>query len=310
MRSSAIRLGILFAFILGCSGEVEPIPAAAPIEAAPLSVYTVNAPLAYFAERIGGALVRVSLPTPADVDPASWSPAPDVVAQYQAADLILLNGAGYAGWVARATLPRAAQVDTSASFSEKLIARASAVSHIHGPTGDHSHAEIAFTTWLDPLLALEQARAVSQALARARPEHAASFEQNTVALEADLRALDTRLAAAAAQLHSAPLLFSHPVYAYLQRRYQLNARSLHWEPDEAPSERQWRELSDLLGEHPAQVLLWEAEPLTATRERLQSQGVQSVVYAPAGNRSDAGDWLKVMQTNAEQFEALSGSEAQ
>jgi hypothetical protein len=35
-----------------------------------------------------------------------------------------------------------------------------------------------------------------------------------------------------------------------------------------------------------------------------------VVYAPAGNRSDAGDWLKVMQTNAERLEALSGSEAQ
>jgi ABC-type Zn uptake system ZnuABC Zn-binding protein ZnuA len=74
-------------------------------------VYTVNYPLQYFAERIGGDRVDVRLPAPADVDPAYWSPGAETVAAYQGADLILLNGAGYAQWVQRASLPRAQRVD-------------------------------------------------------------------------------------------------------------------------------------------------------------------------------------------------------
>lgn len=37
-------------------------------------VYTVNYPLAYFAERIAGDSVNVVFPTPPDIDPAFWSP--------------------------------------------------------------------------------------------------------------------------------------------------------------------------------------------------------------------------------------------
>ncbi|RLA05886.1 MAG: zinc ABC transporter substrate-binding protein, partial [Gammaproteobacteria bacterium] len=64
---------------------------------------TVNYPLAYFAERIGGEQVEVGFPVPADVDPAFWSPAADAVAAYQAADVIILNGATYAKWVPKVT---------------------------------------------------------------------------------------------------------------------------------------------------------------------------------------------------------------
>ncbi len=67
--------------------------------AGPLNVYVVNYPLKYFAERIGGDHVRVKFPVPADVDPANWNPDLADIAAYQQADLILLNGAGYAKWV-------------------------------------------------------------------------------------------------------------------------------------------------------------------------------------------------------------------
>ena len=50
---------------------------------APLSVYVVNYPLQYFAERIGGPDVRVVFPAPADGDPAFWKPSPEQIAAYQ-----------------------------------------------------------------------------------------------------------------------------------------------------------------------------------------------------------------------------------
>jgi len=44
---------------------------------APVSVYVVNYPLQYFAERIDGPDVRVVFPAPADGDPAFWKPSPE-----------------------------------------------------------------------------------------------------------------------------------------------------------------------------------------------------------------------------------------
>ena len=44
-------------------------------EADALVVYTTNYPLAYFAERIGGELVRVEFPVPSGIDPAYCPPA-------------------------------------------------------------------------------------------------------------------------------------------------------------------------------------------------------------------------------------------
>ena len=73
----------------------------------------VNYPLKYFAERIGGPHVNVTLPVTADEDPVYWVPGIEVIGQYQQADLILLNGAGYAKWVKKASLPRSKTVDTS-----------------------------------------------------------------------------------------------------------------------------------------------------------------------------------------------------
>ena len=66
-------------------------------------------------------------------------------------------------------------------------------------------------------------------------------------------------------------------------------------------------LRALLEEHPARVMLWEAEPLAETAERLAGLGVESVVYAPCANRPREGDWLAVMQANLAAFEALAAS---
>ncbi len=146
---------VLMILAWGCSPEPEKSAPAIPGESAPLSVYVVNYPLAYFAERIGGEHAAVVLPVPADVDPADWTPDADTVAVYQGADLILLNGGGYAGWVERASLPRAKLVDTSRAFQDRLVVLEKAPTHGHGPEGMHSHQETAFTTWLDPSLAIE-----------------------------------------------------------------------------------------------------------------------------------------------------------
>ncbi len=64
-----------------------------------LKVITVNYPLYYFADRIGGDLIDLEYVIPDNVDPAFWNPDEEALQHYQAADIILLNGANYAEWV-------------------------------------------------------------------------------------------------------------------------------------------------------------------------------------------------------------------
>lgn len=297
---------LALAAVLACGSDkrAEEAGRADPEAGRPLTVYVVNYPLQYVAERIGGEHVRVVFPCQADVDPAYWSPDAKTVAAYQAADLILLNGAGYARWVERASLPRTRVVDTSAGFRDRLIAQDAATTHIHGPEGAHTHAELAFTTWLDPGLAILQARAVAEAFAEARPEHAASFDAELDPLESELGELDTQLAHTAEAIGETPLLFSHPVYQYLARRYGLNAHSLHWEPDDVPDENAWRALEDLLAEHPARWMIWEDTPAEQTIRELEAMRVQSIVYSPCANAPEQGDFLGVMHRNAAALAAL------
>ena len=301
-------VGSLAAVILlgACSGA-ERAGESSTAGAAPdskLSVYVVNYPLQYFAERIGGDLVDVQFPAPADIDPAFWSPDAETVARYQGADLILLNGASYAKWVERMTLPSSKLVNTSASFEDRYMYIEDVVSHTHGPAGEHDHGQIAFTTWLDPTLAVEQARAIQEALATALPSAAETFQSGFESLEGDLLAIDARLSEMTAGRSDQPLLGSHPVYQYLKRRYDLNLVSVNFEPDEVPTEEAWRGLDALLGEHPAPLMLWEGEPLEETANRLRAMGVESIVFDPSRNAPREGDYLVVMRRNVDNLRII------
>jgi len=278
------------------------LSAAAPLAAAtePLVVCTVNYPLAYFAERIGGEEVRVMFPAPADVDPAFWRPDADTVRDYQAADLILLNGADYAKWVSSVSLPRRRLVNTSRAAADDYLASQTGVAHSHGPGGGdaHAHSGTAFTLWLDPVIAMTQTAAIENAFARARPGSAAVFQRARKALDEDLRVLDEALAAAFASLPAGPLLASHPVYQYLGQRYARAIDALLWEPDVTPDSEGWRDLDRLTAEGGVRWMLWEDEPTAATRDGLSQRGIGVIVFRPLGNRPASGDYLDGMRGNA------------
>jgi zinc transport system substrate-binding protein len=278
------------------------LPAAAVLAEDKLRIYSVNYPLAYFAERLAGDLAEVHFPAPDDVDPAFWMPDAETIAAYQAADLVLLNGADYAKWTTKVSLPRSRLVDTSRAFRDAYIRAAGAVTHSHGPGGEHDHGGLAFTTWLDLSQAAQQAEAIAQALIRKRPDAKAQIERNLDSIEADLLALDTRIAGIASTDPERPLLGSHPVYQYLARRYRLNLHSVMWEPEEVPNERQWAELEGKLADHPATWMLWEGEPAQASVERLRALGIDSLVVDPCANRPEEGDFLSVMTENASTME--------
>lgn len=262
-----------------------------------LTIYSVNYPLKYFAERIAGERADVVFPAPSEGDPAYWIPDTQTIIDYQKADLILLNGANYAKWVRKVSLPRSKMLDTSGQFKDRYITAEEVLTHSHGSEGEHAHESLAFTVWLDLSLAAQQAKAITNAISRKRPSYKEEFQKNYFTLEKELLVFDMEIKATVKENQSQPLVASHPVYDYFARAYSLNLKSVHWEPDEVPSSEQMLELKALLKEHPAKWLIWEGEPIKESVEGLKSIGMNSLVFDPCGNVPEKGDFFSVMKEN-------------
>ena len=275
-----------------------------------LTIYTVNYPLQYFAQRIAADHAEVIFPVPPDIDPANWKPDAETIRAYQNADLVLLNGAGYAGWVEKTSLPRRRQVNTSASFRNGYIDIEETMTHSHGSGGEHSHAGTASTTWLDLYQAVQQAESIMHALARHRPEHKTEFEQNFEALRDELMALDAKLQKLVSSKPEQPMLVSHPVYQYLARRYLLHLEAVQWEPDVVPGEAEWRKLRYVTEGFPAQWMMWEKQPAAGTLKQLDAMGIGVLVFDPCANRPRQGDFLDVMQHNVQNLSRAYSRRAQ
>ena len=288
----------LLALTLAACEREAPAPGSTPTaDAGPVTIYAVNYPLAWAAQQLAGDAADVLFPAPADIDPAFWQPDLHTIAAFQQADLVLLNGASYAKWIARVSLPHNRLLDTSQDFAAQLITVDAGPLHSHGPEGDHSHGEFAFTVWLDLSLYAKQVASIAAALAQLLPDSADVIAQHRDKLVDELQAFDRELMAIGKQLNGGPVLYSHPVYQYLQRRYQLNGKALHWEPGEDPTQAEWAKLDALLQSHPARIMLWEGEPTATTRGQLERRGIKPVVFQPMGNRPASGDFVGNLQAD-------------
>ncbi|MCB1211934.1 MAG: zinc ABC transporter substrate-binding protein, partial [Verrucomicrobiales bacterium] len=254
-------------------------------------VYATNYPLKWFADKMAGSAANVVYPAPPDEDPAFWKPADDVVAAFQEADLILMNGATYSKWADKVTLPSSKIVDTSAGFAPNFIVTQGEVTHSHGPGGAHSHSGTAFTTWLDLQQGIQQAAAVRDALQKLIPAQKDQITERFNEIKATLESLDQRLLAVGKRINNAPIVASHPIYQYLARRYGINLKPMLWEPEVVPDDKAMTDLQTLIATHPAKWMIWEGEPAAESVAKLKAIGIESVVFDPCGNTPDSGDFI-------------------
>lgn len=284
-----LRLSLCVLLLAGCGREAASPP---PAEPSRPQVYTVNYPLQWAAAQLAGDAADVILPLPAGQDPARWEPTADDLAGYRQADLVLLNGAGYAPWLAQAGLPADRLVDTSARIRDQLIA------------DSDGGTERAAMIWLDPFLYSQQVQYMASAMEALLPEQRAQLDQRLVRLRGQTGKWNTALHRIAKALAGTPVLYSQPLYQYLQQRYRLNGAALRWPSAQAPSEEDWRELDALLLHHPAKVMLWEDTPLPEVTAQLAQRGIAVVVYRPQANRTPQGDFGAVMDANIAALNAL------
>lgn len=269
-------------------------------------VVAVNYPLQYFAERLVGDAAEVIFPVPADVDPSFWRPSIADISTIQSADLILLNGAGFATWVDRVSLPRAKVVNSTAAIEDQFI-RTESITHSHGDGDEHSHEGLASYTWLDPMLAIAQAEAVAAAITARGIAPDDEVATRLAALRADLEDLDRQATLAFDGLQDIAIIATHPRYQYLAQRYGLSVSSLEWEAGAMPTDAERAELVALVAQTAAQVLIWEAAPPAEAFAVAGELGLANIVFPTLAHGVEERDYLQAI---AEALTAVSDAKPQ
>lgn len=93
------------------------------------------------------------------------------------------------------------------------------------------------------------------------------------------------------------MVFSHPVYQYLQRRFGMDGESVHFEPDMRPGEAAIEELDALLASRPSGWFIWEGTPIEENRRLIEDLDLQGIVLDPGGAPPETGDLLDVLDSN-------------
>ncbi|HEX2553555.1 MAG TPA: metal ABC transporter substrate-binding protein [Microvirga sp.] len=172
--------------------------------------------LADFVRRVGGERVEVTALVGPDGDAHVYAPTPADSRRLAEARLVVANGLGFEGWIARlirASGTKAPLVE--AAKGTKPLKAADAHGHGHGAD---PHA------WQNVAHAKVYVAAIRDALIAADPEGRGPYEAQAAAYLAELDALDAEIRAAVAQIppERRRAITSHEAFAHFEAAYGLD----------------------------------------------------------------------------------------
>jgi zinc transport system substrate-binding protein len=255
-------------------------------------------PMAYFAQRVGGDGVRVVSLVKPGVEAHAFEPTAGDLQQLADAQVIVTNGAGLEPWLDRALEALGGQRrGIVVEASDPALAEAATARRL-------DDGEIDPHLWLDPLLAIDQANRIRDALAAADPDGAASYGVNAAALEADLLFLDELFADSLSSCRRRHFVTTHAAYGYLAERYALEQVPISGlSPEAEPSARELARLIELVDGLDLRFVLAEpALPLrlaetVAAESGLAILPIHQMESVTRDELAAHGDYLGLMRAN-------------
>jgi len=162
----------------------------------------------------------------------------------EAADVVVLSGAGLESFLGDTLDSAKKQIDASAGIS--LLCSKQTHHHNHDHDHDHKHdGEYDPHIWLDPVLAKQMAANIYEKLVEIYPEHADHFLENHYNLQARFDKLSEYAESQLSVLTCRELITFHDGFTYLAQAYDLSI--LHAIEEESGSEASASELIELIG---------------------------------------------------------------
>ncbi|NTW62778.1 MAG: zinc ABC transporter solute-binding protein [Chlorobiaceae bacterium] len=215
-----VAVALLLLFSLFCSGCTSK-----PAEKR-LRVVASIEPLAYFAQRIGGGYVTVSVMVPSGGNPHTYEPTPKQMSRLGAAKLFVKAGSGVEFELDLmqkivSMYPGLRICDASSGIQMQPAGHENGVQGEVHDAEEHHHGRFDPHYWLSPQNALVIAENVKRSLAEADPGHSAYYQANADRLKEELRELSSELHVKLAQVVNRRFLVFHPAWGYYASDFAL-----------------------------------------------------------------------------------------
>ncbi len=204
MKRFGIILILIVFLLTGCGRSASDSPGAAP------AVLTSTTFLADITRNLAGERLTVEALLPVGADPHSYQPTPQDVAKIERSKLLIVNGAGYEGFL-KTLLENAGGEREVIEASTGITPRADAQEEL----GVDPHM------WLDPNLVMTYVENIREGLIRYDPAGAAVYQANADAYINQLQELDGWIKTQVGQIPSEKrlLVTNHEALGYFAERY-------------------------------------------------------------------------------------------
>ncbi len=181
--------------------------------AAPLRVVTSFSILADMTHEVGGELVEVTPIVGPNQDTHVYEPRPSDLKNVVNADLVIVNGLGFEGWMDRL-------IESSGYKGSLIVATAGLQPHRMNHEGEETSDPHA---WHSPQKALVYVDNISKALIAALPESRKEIEARTKAYQKKISALDQEMQTAFKDipLEKRKVITAHDGFGYLGEAYNI-----------------------------------------------------------------------------------------
>jgi|SRR5688572_12036402 len=181
-------------------------------------------PLYEFASRVVGDRAEVSSLVPAGVEPHDWEPTAEDVSRGRAADVLVINGAGFERWADDMQAKVVANTSEGIEFNYREENEAGDDEQGHedaGSGGVNPHI------WLDPMLAKHQIDKIRDVMVSSDPANTDYYNQNADRFTAELDSLDAFIRSELADCNKSDFIAFHDAFTHFSERYGLRQHSIH-----------------------------------------------------------------------------------
>ncbi len=248
----ALASGLLGASFLAACGGLG--PKTQPDR--PLQVVTTILPITEFTKAVAGSCAKVQPLIPANRGPHDFQATPSDLVLVSKADVLVKNGLGLETFldklIASADNPNLKVIDSSRGVATLGNPEAE-LGH------DHDHGSVNPHIWLDPVLAEQQVNTIRDGLIAAKPACKSQFMANAAAFTAQLRILDTELAAQFKPFYGKTFVVFHDFHAYFAKRYGLKGTFVVDVPEENPTPDDLKRVASTAQKSQLKALLTEPQ---------------------------------------------------
>ena len=317
LKRSGVVIGALL--LAACGAPRQEPPDAAASKA--FKVVTTFLPITLFTRVVAGDCATVTPLIPASTGPHDFQARPGDLTALRQARVLVKNGLEMENFldklIASAGNPQLQVIDSSrgiATLDTEHQDDGHGKEHSQGEEHSHGHEHGAVNPhiWLDPLRAVQQVEAIRDGLVKADPSCAEGYRRNAAAYTAELKQLNSEIAAQLQPYRGKTFVAFHDFAPYFAERYGLKAEYLVDVPEINPSPVDLQRVAAAVKSSQLKALVSEPQEGNRSFNALASDlGVKIVAFDPLETASEqaSGDpatYLSVMRRNAAELRQAFG----